>query len=349
MNENFGRTRLFVKRIAATVVLACLASFDVWARPPIVLQAPQASNGSYKFSIQTTTGRSYPIAVSSDLMGWTQLTNAAGTGGVIWIEDQNVLNFPRRYYQVAPAPVPITNMVFIPPGTFTMGSPDSEPGHEAKEAPLTIVTLTRGFWVGKCEVNQADCVALTGTNHGIFVYDARLPLDFTKWTVATNYCQTLTERESAAGRLPAGYRYRLPTEAEWEYACRAGTTTAVAVGSGTSLSSTQANFDGDFPYGGAPVGPNRANTSIPTSYPPNAWGLYDMHGNVAEWCQDIYGPLPGGAVTDPKGPATGTTRVLRGGGYSSPGQSCRSARRDSRSPTLGNFATGFRVVLAADP
>jgi formylglycine-generating enzyme required for sulfatase activity len=349
VNKVFARTHLFVNWIAAAIVLALLPRFDVCARPPIVIEGQQASNGGFKFSIQTTAGRSYPIAVSSDLRGWTQLTNAVGTGGLLWIEDQNVLNSPRRYYQVAPAPVPITNMVFITPGTFTMGSPASEPGREAKEGPQTVVKLTRGFWIGRFEVSQADCIALTGTNHSIFGFGGRLPLDFTKWTVATNYCQKLTETEAAAGRLPAGYRYRLPTEAEWEYACRAGTTTPVAIGSGTSLSSAQANFDGNFPYGGAQTGSFLGITTLPATFAPNAWGLYDMHGNVAEWCEDFYGPLPGGAVTDPKGPATGTTRVLRGGGYSSPGQSCRSARRDSRSPTLGNFATGFRVVLAADP
>jgi formylglycine-generating enzyme required for sulfatase activity len=240
-------------------------------------------------------------------------------------------------------------MVFIPPGSFTMGSPDSELDRETKESPQTVVTLTRGYWIGKHEVTQIESIAVTGTNRAIFDYDLRLPVDFMKWTEATYYCQALTDKERAAGRLPEGYRYRLPTEAEWEYACRAGTTTAVSIGNGASLSSTQANFDGGFPYGGAATGPVLNQTSLGGTYAPNAWGLYDMHGNVAEWCLDYYGPYPGGAVTDPKGPATGATRVLRGGAYNSPGKSCRSARRDSRSQTLSNFAAGFRVVLAKDP
>jgi formylglycine-generating enzyme required for sulfatase activity len=110
----------------------------------------------------------------------------------------------------------------------------------------------------------------------------------------------------------------------------------------------QANFDGTFPYGGAPSGPYVGSTKVGGSYQPNAWGLYDMHGNVWEWCQDWYGSYPGGHVTDPKGPATGTAHVLRGGGLTSVGQACRSAKRDSRPATYAHPIQGFRVVLARD-
>lgn len=328
--------------------------FACAAEGEIVLSGQQmVSNRLYRFSLQANSGQTYPVAASEDLVNWILLTNAVGAGEPIWIEDPDANLFTRRYYHVGVVPrlrpTPIANMALIHPGSFVMGSPDSELGRESKEGPQTTVTLSYEFWLGKYEVTQIEELSLTGTNRSIYANDLRLPVDFASWAVANYYCEKLTQREAAAGHLPWGYRYRLPTEAEWEYACRAGTTTAVGVGSGTSLSSTQANFDGEFPYGGAPAGPNLDTTTLPGTYPPNAWGIYDMHGNVAEWCSDYYAPYPGGSVTDPKGPATGSTRVLRGGAYNSTGKSCRSARRDSRSQTLSQFAQGFRVVLAADP
>jgi formylglycine-generating enzyme required for sulfatase activity len=208
--------------------------------------------------------------------------------------------------------------------------------------------LTRGYWIGKYEVTQGEYEAVMGSNPSLFHYNPTLPVDFVSWTSATNYCYKLTARERAAGKLPRGYVYRLPTEAEWEYACRAGTTTPFGVGDGISLSSTEANFDGTFPYGGAPSGRNLNQTIFVGIYAPNAWGLHDMHGNVWEWCQDWYGSYPGGAVTDPTGPETGTARVLRGGGYTSVGRGCRSAKRDSRSTSYANSIQGFRIVLAAE-
>jgi formylglycine-generating enzyme required for sulfatase activity len=317
-------------------------------QPKLEGQQFSSPNGPYKFSFQATAGRTYPIQYSLDLLNWSLLTNAVGAGGPLWIEDPGASLSQRRYYHIGVTLMPITNMVFIHPGTFLMGSPDFELDRSTNEGPQTMVTLTRGFWIGKFEVTQQQIVSLTGTNNAIFVAD-NLPVDFLSWNIATNYCDTLTASERAAGRIPAGYRYRLPTEAEWEYACRAGTTTAVGVGSGTSLSSAQADFDGGFPYGGAPTDVFRYSTTPGGTFAPNAWGLYDMHGNVSEWCLDYYGPYPGGAVTNPTGPSTGTNRVLRGGNYASPGKNCRSARRDNRSPTLRNFGQGFRVVLAADP
>jgi formylglycine-generating enzyme required for sulfatase activity len=302
--------------------------------------------GYFRFNFGATAGQSYQIEASADLLVWAQITNVIGTGEPIWIEDQDASLFKQRYYHIGIRPTPIPNMVYIPPGSFTMGSPDAELDRDENEGPQTRVTLTHGFWMSKYEVNQKDFVELTGISASVFENDSRLPVDFASWAQSTNFIQKLNDRERAAGRLPEGYIYRLPTEAEWEYACRAGTTTAVAIGSGNNLSSAQANFDGTFPYAGAASGPDRHKTIISGSFAPNAWGLYDMHGNVAEWCQDVFGPLPGGAVTDPKGPQEGTTRVIRGGMYLGVGKSCRSAKRDGRSQTFRNFGQGFRVVLA---
>ena len=303
-----------------------------------------SSAGFYQFSFAANPGRTYPIGASVDMIHWTVLTNVVGTGGPVSFADLDAPKFPERFYQILPATV--TNMIFICPGSFTMGSPKSEVGHDSTEAPQTEVTLAHGFWMGRYEVTQEEYVAITGTNVSWFAYGPKFPIDSVSWILATNYCYQLTQRERTARRLPAGYVYRLPTEAEWEYACRAGTTTPFGIADGANVSSQVANFDGSFPYGGAPSAQYLGRTTPAGSYLPNAWGLYDMHGNVWEWCQDWYGAYPGGDVTDPKGPPTGSEHVLRGGGYSSLGQGCRSAVRDHRRPGYSNILCGFRIVLA---
>jgi len=330
--------------VATSTALAASASNN----GVLLLGQQMSSNRNYRFFFEANAGQTYPIEVSLDLVRWTPLTNVVGGGGPLWVQDDDASNSQQRFYHLGIHPTPGTNMVFIGPGTFTMGSPSSEVGHGSNEGPETVVTLSQGFWIGKYEVTQEEYVAVIGPSLFQFHFPT-LPVDFESWSTATNYCQKLTERETAAGRIPAGYVYRLPTEAEWEYACRAGTTTPFGVGDRTGLSSTQANFDGGFPSGAAAKGPFLNRTTIGGAYAANAWGLYDMHGNVWEWCQDLYGPYPGGNVTDPKGSATGSTRVLRGGGYTSVGNGCRSAKRDNRAPTYKNVGQGFRVVLARDP
>ena len=237
------------------------------------------------------------------------------------------------------------NFIWIPPGTFTMGSPSTEEDRGVDEGPQTLVTISKGFWMSKYELTQAEYVAVVGVNPSDFSSEAQRPVETVSWADATNYCAKLTTRELTAGRLATGYEYRLPTEAEWEYACRAGTITATAYGE--SLSSTQANFNGVYPYGGAAPGLYLDTTTKVGAYAPNAWGLYDMHGNVWEWCSDWYArSLPGGEVTDPKGPATGENRVLRGGGWRYSAVVCRSAARGFYSPAGRVNGFGIRLVLA---
>jgi formylglycine-generating enzyme required for sulfatase activity len=228
-----------------------------------------------------------------------------------------------------------------------MGSPPAEAGRESIEGPQTQVTIGRGFWMSIHETMQVEYLEIMGTNPSHFTGDLTCPVDSVSWNDAVNYCTALTLKERAAGRLPSGYAYRLPTEAEWEYACRAGTTGATAYGN--SLSSDQANFDGAFPYGGAAPGVYLGTPTPAGSYAPNAWGLYDMYGNVCEWCVDRYSAsLPGGNVTNPAGPKTGSDRVLRGGGFGSNGRSCRSARRFASWPDGSYYDVGFRPVLALE-
>lgn len=229
-------------------------------------------------------------------------------------------------------------------GSFQMGSPSGERGRDSDETPHR-VTISKPYWMGETEVTQGQWKALMGSTvrqqrdksnpeWSMRGEGDRNPMYYVSWEEAMEYCRKLTSRERAAGRLPAGYGYTLPTEAQWEYACRAGTTGAYAGeldGMGwydkTSGSTTHA------------VGEKRAN----------AWGLYDMHGNVWEWCSDWYGDYPSGSVTDPAGASSGSFRVFRGGSWYGPAQDCRSAYRRGNSPGYRFDFLGFRVALTPSP
>jgi len=156
------------------------------------------------------------------------------------------------------------------------------------------------------------------------------------WFAATNYCNQLTQQERAAGRIPINCVYRLPTEAEWEYACRALTSPRFSYGDDplyTDLANYACYERNDGPH---PVG----------QLLPNPWELYDIHGNLLEWCQDWFGPYPGGIAIDPQGPATGSDRIARGGSWYHPRRYCRSAERFYTPPISGRDDIGFRLVLA---
>ena len=256
----------------------------------------------------------------------------------------------QAFFKVAhwagPAPV----MVDIPAGSFIMGTPPVEQEQSAWEGPQTAVTLTRAFKMGKYEVTQAQYSAVMSNNPSYYAGVSNRPVEAVNWTNAMNYCARLTADERAAGCLPAGWTYRLPTEAEWEYACRAGTTTAFAYGS--ALRSGMANFNGREEYDATlgtiynPAGVSVDKPAVVGGYAPNAWGLYDMHGNVWEWCLDRWSyNLPGGSVTDPQGATTGTDRVLRGGSWYSYGRNCRSDYRSRGQAGYQGNEVGFRVVL----
>jgi len=247
---------------------------------------------------------------------------------------------------------PATGMefVWVPPGEFLMGSPDDESERFDDEGPQRRVTISKGFWMGKYPVTQAQYQQITGDNPSyfkdgkIFGFGGRArpdcPVESVSWNEAKAFCGKLQGR--LAGDMRA-LTARLPTEAEWEYACRAGTTTAFHYGD--SLGATMANFDGNYPYGGGRKGEYRQMTVPVGSFKPNAWGLHDMHGNVWEWCEDWYGDYPSEPVTDPEGPGSGSSRVLRGGSWCNDARDCRSANRNVFAPGLPNFNFGFRVVV----
>ena len=231
------------------------------------------------------------------------------------------------------------DMIWCHPGTYTMGSPSNEANRGSDETQ-TQVTLTQGFYLGKYEVTQAQWNAVMGTSPSQFTGNDR-PVEKVSWTEAKGFCEQLTIMEQNAGRLPAGWAYVLPTEAQWEYACRAGTSTIFSWGD--TATSTQANFKGTVPYGGAATGPNLQQTADVGSYGANPWGFFDMHGNVWEWCSDWKANYPNGPLTDPTGPASGSNRVRRGGSWNLDGHNLRSAKRNFNSPGYRHLNLGFRA------
>jgi formylglycine-generating enzyme required for sulfatase activity/serine/threonine protein kinase len=221
-------------------------------------------------------------------------------------------------------------LVLVPAGPFRMGSPTGEPMRGADEGPVQVVRIDRPFYLGVFPVTQRQYEVVMRSNPAHFQRKQGggpdHPVEQVSWDDAVEFCRRLSAlpEERKAGRV-----YRLPSEAEWEYACRAGTSTPFS--SGPELSSSQANFDGTRPYGPAPAGPFRQATTKAGSFEPNAWGLYDMHGNVWEWTSDWYTP--------------GTHRALRGGSWNNSGHLCRSARRQKYAPDFRGDNVGFRVAL----
>jgi len=222
-------------------------------------------------------------------------------------------------------------MLWVKPGTFEMGSPLSEKDRYDAETPHA-VTLTQGFYLGKHEVTQSQWEKVMGSNPSHFKGGDR-PVEKVSWTDVTSFCNKLTASERAAGRLPAGMTYQLPTEAQWEYACRGGTKTTFSFGD--ELTSDQANIRG---------GP-RETTNV-GQYAANPWGFHDMHGNVWEWCADWYGAYPTGAARDPVGPSVGSYRVRRGGSWNYSAGPARSAYSPGFVPASRcDYSLGFRLSL----
>jgi formylglycine-generating enzyme required for sulfatase activity len=238
---------------------------------------------------------------------------------------------------------------WCPPGRFVMGSPPTERGHRPDEAQADVV-LTTGFWAAKHEATQGQWRRIIGPFPDrppsvAFGEGDEFPVYWINFDEAEAFCSELTRRLQESGALPAGWEFRLPTEAQWEYACRSGTSTATA--HGDTLGPHQANFDSDTDDRGArPRGARSVG-----SYPASPWGLQDMHGNVWEWCRDYYHPrLPGGTDPDLHGSKgipnrDGTySRVRRGGAWIEPAWACRSACRLRYEPHRRSDHIGFRVV-----
>ena len=231
---------------------------------------------------------------------------------------------------------------WVPPGRFQMGSPYDEEGRCDDESPRN-VALTRGFWVAESSVSQGLWSALGYTNQSGDV-GYRLPVTYVSWRDAHEFIARL----NVGGYAPNGWEFALPTEAQWEYACRAGTTTPFSFG--RSLNGDNANCDGRRPYGATKRGKILDRTTQPGTYPPNQWGLYDMHGNVWEWCEDAYAAYLKSETVDPIQRSSSSPRelrVVRGGSWRSYAKDCRSACRYARDPVGRYKNVGFRLILSS--
>jgi formylglycine-generating enzyme required for sulfatase activity len=234
---------------------------------------------------------------------------------------------------------PVTGMelALIPTGTFTMGSPPSELGREPQEVPHR-VEVSRPFYMGTTEVTQGQWQRVMGGNPSWFRgCGPDCPVERVSWH----------DVQAFLGRLGdlSHHAFRLPTEAEWEYACRAGTTTPFHTGE--TLSTAQANYDGEGPYGDAPPGKFRRSPTRVASFAPNRFGLHDMHGNVWEWTQDWHCPYPASGARDPLGSCATDFKVIRGGSWYFDANSARCALRYTHRPQDSGFSLGFRVVMEA--
>jgi formylglycine-generating enzyme required for sulfatase activity len=324
----------------AVIAASAVAVFPAFAQSPPTLDLHLFAG----VNITGTTGSVYAVQSTTDLAqtnSWTSLAFVQLETTNYLFVDTSAPTGDRRFYR-ALLQNPPTNMVFIPASTFRMGSPTNELLHQPDESPQTSVILSRGFWIGKYEVTQGEYVSLMNTNPSFFPGDLSRPVSSVSWPDATNFCAKLTQQELAAGRIPAGSAFRLPTEAEWEYAARAGTSTRFSYGDDLDSASLT-----NYAWYSANSGPSVHPVGQKL---PNPWGLYDTEGNVWEWCLDWYGPLPGGVLVDPKGPASNPLglKVMRGGAYDYFDSDCRSARRLNfpSHPVLNDSDLGFRVVLA---
>jgi uncharacterized protein (TIGR02996 family) len=233
-----------------------------------------------------------------------------------------------------PGGVPLVGS-FVPPGMFLMGGTV-----EDDEKPVHRVTLTRGFFMGVSAVTQAQWAAVMGTDPSHFKGPNR-PVENVSWEDTLGFCAALSGS--------TGLRVELPSEAEWEYACRAGTTTEYHCGN--VLNTDLANYDGNHSWNGSPKGVHREETTDVGSFPPNPWGLFDLHGNVWEWCADAYAPYTGDDRTDPEVKdinSDNSLRVLRGGSWYVSPLYCRAACRGWYAPASRSSFIGFRVCFRLD-
>jgi formylglycine-generating enzyme required for sulfatase activity len=322
------------------------------------VQVPGVSNIAQVFS-----GVTYTVFVKTDGTLWAMGNNGNGqfgngttissttpvqVGNIIAVEEQPFA--PESVSDVVQSERPSSErsihvvqsaanleMLWVEPGTFTMGSPTGEAGRQSSETEHN-VTLTKGFYLGKYEVTQAQYEAvMTGNTNSLSATPSQYsgnpnrPVEKVSWDDVQIFLTRLNSAEQAAGRLPAGWSYVLPTESQWEYACRAGTTTAYSWGA--TIATSNANYNNTI-----------GQTANVGQYAANPWGFFDMHGNVWEWTADRYGTYPtGNPVIDPPGAASGSSRVQRGGSWYNVGTDLRSALRYYYHPSTRIHSLGFRV------
>jgi formylglycine-generating enzyme len=251
-------------------------------------------------------------------------------GAVAWGDDRYGLWAEYRFGGV------VQRMRWVEPGEFLMGSPDAEPQRWDDEGPRHLVRLTEGFWLADSACTQAMWEAVMGQNPSDFKGEPELPVEQVSWDDVQRFLVRVQEQ------LPAGMQAELPTEAQWEYACRADTNTPFSLGD--NIDPSVVNYDGNRPYAGGAKGAFRKCTVPVKSLPPNGWGLHEMHGNVWEWCADGLRKYTVEPQQDPVGPGGGD-RVVRGGSCTHDGRGCRSAERGALQPGDASGYLGFRLAL----
>ena len=268
----------------------------------------------------------------------------------------NLDNLRQQMKDLAAIGKPLRNregieLLWVEPDTFAMGSPKEEKDRFDYET-LHKVTLTQGYWLAKTELTQAQWKAVMGNNPSTYASSGlTAPVENISWEEAMDYCRRLTDLERARGAIPPGWEYSLPTEAQWEYACRAGSEDAYSFGNDPADLHKHGNYNdktGNFANADRAHDDGKKYSATVGSYPANKWGFHDMHGNVYEWCRDAMDPTKAdyreADATDPVG-SVGSHRVSRGGGFGTPARSCRSAYRDAYPPSARGSDLGFRPAL----
>ena len=321
-------------RVVEIVILSSGSGYS--AAPTVTIESSPMPFGLRielipKITVEGPAGQTAKVEWAEQLSGpWTIWSNVVVKPEGTVLVDLEAGVSGRLYRAVVDSqPVGPSGFVWIKPGTFVMGSPASEYGHDSDEAQHT-VTLTQGFWLSDHEVTQSEYEAIMVSNPSNW-RGLNLPVEQVSWNDAVAYCQKLTEQERAAGRITAQQAYRLPTEAEWEYAARAGTTGA-RYGELDTIAWYAENS-------GSQTHPVKQKVA-------NSWGLYDMMGNVWEWCSDWSGDYPTGMVTDPGGPSLGSLRVRRGGGFNLDATTLRLAFKNGSAPGFRYVHLGFRPALS---
>lgn len=326
------------------VMVGLMSLVEALAQPVLDIQR-EASPFSVSVIFPTRMNHEYQVQRSLGLDEWEDWgERLIGIGGELVVNDPSA-QAVFGHYRVIEYPsgeglmlIPDFGLELrrLPPGTFLMGSPASESGREESEGPQLEVTLTKPIWIGVTEVTQAQYRVVTGSNPSSVQGDA-LPVHDVSWEDAVAFCQQLTEREWLAGRLPETSHYRLPTEAEWEYAARGGTVGLYFWGDDETDLAMMERY--------AVYGLTSGFVPWPVaSREPNPFGLYDTAGNVFEWCGDVYAPYPAMVPVDPVGPADGDSRVIRGGAWLSTWRFLRSAARSGFMSNERNGSVGFRIV-----
>ena len=295
------------------------------------------SEGSFSHGKKGTKTAKAELTTLSDSVAKSLGNNNLALSLDLWLSHNTAVCRPAfvKRWSAAKRPRAFMDFISIPAGSFTMGSPEKEKGRSDHEKQVP-VTITRAFELGKTVVTQKQWTEVMGTDswhwQDLKETGDNYPAVNISWDDASLFCEYLTSYECEAGRLSAKQTYRLPTEAEWEYACRAGTTTTYSFGDAESSLKKYAWYDKN----------SRNKLHEVAMKKPNPWGLFDMHGNVREWCEDRYeDSLSGG--NDPKG-ARGSSRVIRGGHWCPDASGCRSAKRGGYSPEVRGYRDGFRIV-----